>query len=130
MPDENIQWKISVRNTREEIVSSDSRWSLIRNETTPGATELFLSNFDLLLSPCSHGASIFECFEKFIVECDRYAEKLAKVRSMAEKQLEAMRSNARKHENAELQIETKKTAPVFTDTAFISGKTDARIETE
>ena len=36
MPDDNIQWNISVRKTREEIVSSDSRWSLIRNETPPG----------------------------------------------------------------------------------------------
>ena len=97
MSEENIQWKISLRKTREEFVSSDSRWSMIRNETTPGATELFLSNIELLLSPCSYGASIFECFEKFIVECDRYAEKLAKVRSIAEKQLEAMRSNALKN---------------------------------
>ena len=97
MPDDNIQWNISVRKTREEIVSSDSRWSLIRNETTSGATELFLSNLDLLLSPCSYGASIFECFEKFIVECDRYAEKLARVRSMAEKELETMRNNALKN---------------------------------
>jgi len=111
------------RQQRQTLVADQER-------NHPGATELFLSNFDLLLSPCSHGASIFECFEKFIVECDRYADKLAKVRSIAEKQLEAMRSNARKHENAELQMETKKTAPVFTDTAFISGKTDARIETE
>jgi len=97
MSEENIQWKISLRKTREEIVSSDSRWSLIRNETTPGATELFLSNIELLLSPCCHGASIIECFEKFLVECDRYAEKLARVRSIAEKQLETMRSNARKN---------------------------------
>ena len=97
MPDDNIQWNISVRKTREEIVSSDSRWSLIRNETCPGGTELFLSNLDLLLSPCSYGASIFECFEKFLVECDRYAERLARVRSIAEKQLETMRSNARKN---------------------------------
>jgi hypothetical protein len=96
MSEENIQWNISVRKTREEIVSSDSRWSLIRNETRPGGTELFLSNIDLLLSPCCHGSSIIECFEKFLVECDRYAEKLAKVRSIAEKQLEAMRSNAHK----------------------------------
>ena len=97
MAEENIQWKISLRKTHEEIVSSDSRWSMIRNETTPGATELFLSNIELLLSPCCHGTSIFECFEKFLVECDRYAEKLARVRSIAEKQLETMRSNARKN---------------------------------
>ena len=97
MSEDNIQWNISVRKTREEIVSSDSRWSMIRNETTPGATELFLTNIELLLSPCSHGASIFECFEKFLVECDRYAERLARVRSIAEKQLETMRSNARKN---------------------------------
>ena len=97
MSEENIQWKISLRKTHEEFVSSDSRWSLIRNETCPGGTELFLSNLDLLLSPCSHGASIFECFEKFLVECDRYAERLARVRSIAEKQLETMRSNARKN---------------------------------
>jgi hypothetical protein len=31
------------------------------------------------------------------VECDRYAEKLARVRSMAEKELEAMRNNALKN---------------------------------
>jgi hypothetical protein len=31
------------------------------------------------------------------VECDRYAERLARVRSIAEKQLETMRSNARKN---------------------------------
>ena len=97
MSEDNIQWKISLRKTHEEIVSSDSRWSMIRNETTPGATELFLSNIELLLSPCCHGASIIECFEKFLVECDRYAEKLAKVRAMAEKELEAMRNNALKN---------------------------------
>ena len=56
--------------------------------------------------------------------------RLAKVRAMAEKELEAMRSNVMKHENDEPQMETKKTAPVFTDTAFIAGKTDARLETE
>ena len=130
MSEENIQGKISLRKTHEEIVSSDSRWSMIRNETTPGATELFLTNIELLLSPCCHGASIFECFEKFLVECDRYAEKLARVRSMAEKELEAMRNNALKHETVEPQMETKKTAPVFTDTAFIAGKTDAGLEAE
>jgi len=56
--------------------------------------------------------------------------RLAKVRSIAEKELEAMRSNALKHETVEPQMETKKTAPVFTDTAFIAGKTDAGLEAE
>jgi|GEM_PF-2188405 len=77
-----IKWKTESSESRIEQVSPDGRWHL-DTKTTDGKTQLYLTNYDVLCSPGAFGADVRECWEKFIRNCDRYAEKLALIRAEA-----------------------------------------------
>lgn len=91
MPEDSIQWKSSGCEISEEIVSEDNRWCVSREQTNSDNPKMHLSNYELLLPPCGSGKSIEECFEKFIANCDRYTELLAKIKAVAMIQLDTLR---------------------------------------
>ncbi|MFA6690195.1 MAG: hypothetical protein WCS18_12025 [Sphaerochaetaceae bacterium] len=91
MPEDSIQWKTTIHKTFEESVSQDNRWCVSREQTNSDNPKMHLSNYELLLPPCGSGKSIEECFEKFIANCDRYTELLAKIKAVAMIQLDTLR---------------------------------------
>lgn len=93
MPENSIIWKSPVCEAYEENVSEDERWHVSRKQSGTEKPEIYLSNYDLLLTPVGIGCSIEECFEKFIKACDRYTERLTKIRDAAQTELDALREN-------------------------------------
>ena len=77
-----IEWQTESSESQLEQISPDGRWHL-DTKTEDGKTRLYLTNFDILCSPCGLGENARECWEKFVRYCDGYAEKLAMIREEA-----------------------------------------------
>ena len=94
MQNESISWKIDKSEPIRKLVSDDERWHATLDRPATEEPTIFLINYDLLLAPSGTGASLTECFERFVESCDAYAEKLARVRAMAVRELAARREEA------------------------------------
>jgi hypothetical protein len=82
-----INWQTSSKQIEQEMKSKDGTWSISVQQRNDEPPVLFLSNHSLLLSPCAHGESYHECFEKFIQACDKYIERINQAKAEAQAQL-------------------------------------------
>lgn len=77
-----IEWQTESSESTMEQVSPDGRWHL-DTKTEDGKTRLYLTNFDILCSPCGLGENALDCWRMFVEKCDSFAETLAAVREEA-----------------------------------------------
>lgn len=85
-----INWNITKIESKRELVSSDNRWHISETQKSDGASKLFLTNYDLLLTPSGSGADHKECFETFIENCERYIERIRNIQQEVKEHMEAM----------------------------------------
>jgi len=87
---QKIEWKVTEQNISQELVSSDNRWHISKNQEGNESPKFFLSNYDLLLSPHGSGTNYRECFESFIAGCDAYVNKIKEMRAEAQTHLKEL----------------------------------------
>lgn len=85
-----INWYAEKYESKRRLASSDQRWHISETQKDNGEINLFLSNYDLLLTPHGVGTNHQECFEYFIDECERYIERLRNVQQEAKEHLESL----------------------------------------
>ena len=86
----NIDWQITEQESQQEMVSSDGRWHISKNQKGEQPPSFFLTNYDLLISPHGIGKDYKECFESFLVNCDAFIEKIKTIRDQAKNHMEEM----------------------------------------
>lgn len=96
-----IEWKITEQESQQEMVSSDGRWHITKNQKGEQEPQFYLSNYDLLLTPHGTGTDYKQCFGTFIAECDSFIEKIKTIREQARKHMEEMIKAAKELENHE-----------------------------
>jgi len=85
MMNKTIEWQEPEQHIKQERVSKDKRWHLSTAQPSdPKTPALFLTNYDLLLSPYGNGANCQECFETFIRNCETFIDKVKTARNEAE----------------------------------------------
>ena len=80
-------WKTKTDERLTEKVTQDGRWHLSTKTTTGEKPQMYLSNYDLLSSPCGLAENLPNCLQQFIESCDIYAGKLAVIKSEAQRLL-------------------------------------------
>ena len=83
MEHKTIEWKTETSESKTTLVSPDGRWHLDTEAKTDRPNRVSLVNMDVLGSPIGMAESEIECWRDFVAHCDRYAEKLEKVRREA-----------------------------------------------
>jgi len=96
-----IKWEITEEEFQQEMVSSDGRWHITKNQKGNQEPSFFLTNYDLLLTPHGSGTDYKQCFGTFIAECDSFIEKIKTIREQARKHMEEMIKAAKELENHE-----------------------------
>lgn len=96
-----IKWEITEQESQQEMVSSDGRWHITKNQKGEQEPQFYLSNYDLLLTPHGTGTDYKQCFGTFIAECDTFIEKIKTIREQARKHMEEMIKAAKELENHE-----------------------------
>jgi len=90
----SIEWQEPEQHFKQERVSKDKRWHISTTQPSdPKPTALFLTNYDLLLSPCGNGANYRECFETFIHNCETFIDKVKTAKNEAEVYLRQLRAD-------------------------------------
>ena len=87
----SIGWKTESSESRTEQVSPDGRWHLDTKVERDGKRQMHLSNYDLICSPMGSGVCAEDCWRNFILNCDKYAAKLAEIKEEALAALTALR---------------------------------------
>ena len=82
-----IEWKPLPRLASQEIVSTDDRWHITCEQKEDASPKMFLVNYDLLLCPNGTGQTHDDCFREFISSCDKYMERLKRIKQEAQEQL-------------------------------------------
>ncbi len=85
-----IEWKEPEQHIKQELVSTDGRWHISKNQNGQESPSFFLLNYDLLLTPHGTGANYRECFEAFIADCDAFIGKAEAVRDEAKAHLQLL----------------------------------------
>ena len=85
-----IKWEITEEEFQQEMVSSDGRWHITKNQKGEDPPQFFLSNYEILLSPHGSGKDYKECFGSFIAECDTFIEKVKSIQNQARMHMEEM----------------------------------------
>jgi len=80
-------WKTKTDERLTEKVTQDGRWHLSSKATIGEKPQMYLSNYDLLSSPCGLAENLPNCLQQFIESCDIYAGKLAVIKSEAQRLL-------------------------------------------
>ena len=91
----SIEWKTESSESRTEQVSPDGRWHLDTKVERDGKRQMHLSNYDLICSPMGSGVCAEDCWRNFILNCDKYAAKLAEIKEEALAALAALRQQLR-----------------------------------
>ena len=86
-----IEWKTESSESKTEQVSPDGRWHLDTKVERDGKRQMHLSNYDLICSPMGNGVCAEDCWRNFILNCDKYAAKLAAIEEEALSALTALR---------------------------------------
>ena len=94
-----INWNMKQKETIERMETFDSQWHMTKTSTHNEDGKFFLSNFEILLTPHGTGVDYKECFESFIANCDKYAEKLAEVKAEAQRHLDEFLTFEKELEN-------------------------------
>ena len=82
-----INWNIADQELKQELVSDDNRWHITCEQKEDGSPKMFLVNYDLLLCPNGTGQTHDDCFREFISSCDKYMERLKRIKQEAQEQL-------------------------------------------
>lgn len=92
MENENnsIEWQIESSSSETSRISPDGRWHLTEKVARDGKRQLSLYNNEILLSPSGYGKIEKECWLDYIASCDKYLEKLAKIRNEAIEKLKKL----------------------------------------
>ena len=93
MEHDTIEWQTEESESKTRLVTKDGHWHLDTETRTDRPNRVTLVNMDVLGSPIGMGESPLECWRKFVENCDRFAEKLAKVRGEAAAILAEMEGN-------------------------------------
>ena len=87
---DNINWKITEQELKQEMVSTDNRWHISKTQKPDADSKYFLTNYDLLLTPHGNGPDYKVCFETFIENCDQFIEKVRLIQQEAREHLSVM----------------------------------------
>jgi hypothetical protein len=63
---DNINWKVTAQEVKQEMVSADNRWHITMNQKGKEKSNFFMSNYDLLLTPNGSASDFRDCFASFI----------------------------------------------------------------
>lgn len=87
---DNINWKVTAQEVKQEMVSADNRWHITMNQKGKEKSNFFMSNYDLLLTPNGSASDFRDCFASFIENCDIYIEKVRRIQQEAKEIMDAM----------------------------------------
>ena len=102
-----IKWELTEQMQRNVMTSEDKRWHWAKEEQLNVEPRMFLSNYDLLLSPSSTGKDVRECFENFIESCDQAIERIRKAQQEAREYIsetDGANGKMRLNDNAEFVV--------------------------
>ena len=99
MNQKKINWKVQTQEINQDITSEDNRWHISRKQKGHDDPTLFLTNYDLLLSPHGTGKDYLECFQSFIQNCDESICKIQQIKAEAKAHLEELQKAERALEN-------------------------------
>ena len=85
-----INWNIEADKHTVEKTSEDGRWHISGQLDTGRDPKLYLYNYTLICSPSGNGTDEAGCFQDFIADCERYVEKIQKVKAEAEELLASL----------------------------------------
>lgn len=85
-----IEWKIVNNETKQEITSTDNRWHISKTQKGEDECNLFLTNFDLLLTPHGSGVNYKKCFESFIKNCEIHIKEIRNAQQEAQKYINSI----------------------------------------
>ena len=91
---DNINWKVTAQETKQEMVSFDNRWHITMNQKGKEKSNFFMTNYELLLPPNGSSPDFPGCFASFIENCDIYIEKVRRIQQEAKEILDAMNESA------------------------------------
>ena len=94
-----IEWQIKDQEIKQDITSEDNRWHISRSQKGHEEPKLFLTNYNLLLTPHGTGKDYLECFQDFIKNCDQYVEQIMKAKEEAKQHIQALENATEKIEN-------------------------------
>lgn len=94
-----IEWQIKDQEIKQDIASEDNRWHISRSQKGHEEPKLFLTNYDLLLTPHGTGKDYLECFQNFIENCDQYVEHILKAKEEAKQHILMLENATEKIEN-------------------------------
>ena len=94
-----INWKVQNQEINQDITSEDNRWHISRKQKGHYDPTLFLTNYDLLLTPHGTGKDYQECFQTFIQNCDEFVNKIQQIKAEAKAHLEELQKAERALEN-------------------------------
>ena len=94
-----IEWQIKDQEIKQDIASEDNRWHISRSQKGHEEQKLFLTNYDLLLTPHGTGKDYLECFQNFIENCDQYVEHILKAKEEAKQHILVLENATEKIEN-------------------------------
>ena len=83
MEHKTIEWQTETSESKTTQVSADERWHLDAEAKSGRPSRVSLVNLDLLGAPIGLAETELDCWRDFVAHCDRYAEKLEKVRREA-----------------------------------------------
>ena len=91
---DNINWKVTAQETKQEMVSFDNRWHITMNQKGKEKSNFFMTNYEFLLTPNGSSTYFSGCFASFIENCDIYIEKVRRIQQEAKEILDAMNESA------------------------------------
>ena len=94
-----IEWQIKDQEIKQDITSEDNRWHISRSQKGHDEPKLFLTNYDLLLTPHGTGKDYLECFQNFIKNCDQYVEQILRAKEEAKQHILVLENATEKIEN-------------------------------
>ena len=97
----HIEWEITEQESQQEMVSSDGRWHITKNQKGEQPPQFYLTNYDLLLSPHGSGTDYRQCFESFIADCDACIARMRDIRDQARTHMEEMLRTVKELESHE-----------------------------
>ena len=90
-----IEWQIKDQEIKQDIASEDNRWHISRSQKGHDEPKLFLTNYDLLLTPHGTGKDYLECFQN----CDQYVEQILRAKEEAKQHILVLENATEKIEN-------------------------------
>lgn len=105
-----IKWELTEQMQRNVMTSEDKRWHWTKEEQLGVEPRMFLSNYDLLLSPSGTGKDVRECFENFIESCNQAIERIRKAQQEAREYIsetDGASGKKRLNDNAEFVAEMR-----------------------